>query len=61
MKSMGLWNNYNPNYSGIMDNIRNKYFQKFQSEILYNLFLMNVKLLTMFSAIIGKETVKLSG
>ena len=59
LKSMGLWNHYNPNYSGIMDNIRNQYFGQFQGEILYNLFLMNVKLLTVFSAIIGIDTIKL--
>ena len=59
MKSLGLWNSYNSNYSGIMDNIRNKYFNTYQNEILYNLFLMNIKLLTIYSAIIGKETIKL--
>ena len=50
MKSMGFWNNYNSNYSGIMDKIRNQYFNTFQNEILYNLFLMNIKLLTVYSA-----------
>ena len=57
MKSLGLWNSYNSNYSGIMDNIRNQYFNTYQNEILYNLFLMNIKL-TIYSAI-GKETTKL--